>query len=479
NILIDGEGWTLNGVDFTIWEGFNLTGVSNVTIIDVNIERFASYSVYLNSASECVISRNTVMGSEGGIGLFSSNGNMISDNEISGCSEAVELVSSSGNVVSGNNMSDSSSGVYLIRSTSNVVSGNRMTANSRGMYLASANFSAITGNKITANTNDGISLYISTGNSISENDVMNNSGGIVLAASTNNSIAGNTVTGNIAGIRAHGALVNSAYVGSMNNTIIGNNVVHNTNGVDVVGVFFTTISRNYIAENSQYGITLDNANNNTISANNIADNNLGIYYDGLCNNNTAYHNNFFGNAKHVEVSPGDIDAWDDGVEGNYWSNYTGADLNHDGVGDSWHEIYENNTDRHPLMGPFHSFNTTLSKHVNVISNSTIESFQYFESNSTAIMLVSNMTASQTHGFCRISLPYEVMSGPYNVTIDGAFPTYWNYSIYDNGTHKWIYFEYEHSTLKIIIVPEFPSFLILQLFMIATLLVVIVYRRKRG
>jgi len=31
------------------------------------------------------------------------------------------------------------------------------------------------------------------------------------------------------------------------------------------------------------------------------------------------------------VSPGDIDAWDDGVEDNYWSNYTGVDLNHDGI----------------------------------------------------------------------------------------------------------------------------------------------------
>jgi hypothetical protein len=71
----------------------------------------------------------------------------------------------------------------------------------------------------------------------------------------------------------------------------------------------------------------------------------------------------------------------------------------------------------------------------------------------------------------------LMSEPFNVTVNGANPTYWNYTLYDNGTYRWIYFTYEHSTLEIIIVPEFPSFLILPLFMMATLLAVITYRRK--
>jgi len=71
-----------------------------------------------------------------------------------------------------------------------------------------------------------------------------------------------------------------------------------------------------------------------------------------------------------------------------------------------------------------------------------------------------------------------MAEPFNVTIDGANPTYWNYTLYDDGKNRWIYFEYEHTTREIVIVPEFPSFLILPLFIITTLLAVIVYRRKR-
>jgi len=70
-----------------------------------------------------------------------------------------------------------------------------------------------------------------------------------------------------------------------------------------------------------------------------------------------------------------------------------------------------------------------------------------------------------------------MPEPYNVNVDGANPTYWNYTLYDDGDNRWIYFSYEHATLKTIIIPEFSSIIILPLFMIATLLAVIVYKRK--
>jgi len=456
NIIVDGNGHTLNGSG-SIMYGFNLTSLSNVTIRNLNVMGFG-YGIYLQSSILNIISENNITFNEGNIYLGNSSDNTITGNTITDGAEAIQLYASSNNTIAGNSMSDNNIGVWSrLNSTKNVISGNN----------------------ITANTNAGINLHYSHDNTISGNDVTNNWRGIDLRGSSNNTLSGNTVTDNEEGISAGGALVNSVYVRSMNNTILGNNIVNNTNGVAITGVLFTTISRNHIAENSQYGITLDGASNNTISANDITNNNLGIFYDGDCNDNTAYHNNFIDNTKQVEVSLGDVDAWDDGVEGNYWSNYTGVDSNHDGIGESWHEISENNTDHYPLMGLFQSFDTTLGLPVNVISNSTIESFQHFESNSTIRMHVSNMTVNQTRGFCRISIPYEVMSEPFSVTIDGANPTYWNYTLYDNGTHRWIYFEYEHSTLEIVIIPEFPSFIILPIFMITTLLAIIIYRRRHS
>jgi hypothetical protein len=44
-------------------------------------------------------------------------------------------------------------------------------------------------------------------------------------------------------------------------------------------------------------------------------------------------------------------SWDNGGEGNYWSNYTGTDANGDGVGDTPYVIGDSNIDNSPLMAP--------------------------------------------------------------------------------------------------------------------------------
>jgi hypothetical protein len=62
----------------------------------------------------------------------------------------------------------------------------------------------------------------------------------------------------------------------------------------------------------------------------------------------------------------------------------------------------------------------------------------------------------------------------------------NYTLYDNGTDRWIYFAYNHSARpsdqtgrqpRIMIIPEFPSILILPFLMTATLLAIILCKRK--
>ena len=63
--------------------------------------------------------------------------------------------------------------------------------------------------------------------------------------------------------------------------------------------------------------------------------------------------------------------------------------------------------------------------------------------------------------------------------DGLTPVlYPNYTLYDDGTRTWIYFAYEHSTHKIDVLPEFPTFTILPILMATTLLANILYRKNR-
>jgi nitrous oxidase accessory protein NosD len=44
-----------------------------------------------------------------------------------------------------------------------------------------------------------------------------------------------------------------------------------------------------------------------------------------------------------------VHTWDNGKEGNYWSDYNGTDGNHDGIGDTPYVVDVLNQDRYPLM----------------------------------------------------------------------------------------------------------------------------------
>jgi parallel beta-helix repeat protein len=327
--------------------------------------------------------------------------------------------------------------------------------------------------------NYGIYLYSSSNNTILGNTITNNWWGIYLdSSSDNNTLTGNNVEGNPTGIRVGG---------SMNNVVSGNNVVNNTNGIDIVGVLFTTISRNHIAENNQYGIILDNASNNTISANNIKNNDLGIFYDGLCNNNTAYHNNFIDNVKQVEVSPGDVDAWDDGVEGNYWSDFAGVDVDGggDGISDDPYIITSLNTDNHPLMGPVSFFDADTwnekTYYVHTVSNSTVSDFNFSQSNKVVSFNVTGSNGAA--GFCRVTIPRELLwcedISYWTVRVNGTVVPI---RIQEYANYTYLYFTYSHSVQNVKVygthvIPEFSALMILPLFMIATLLAGVVHRRK--
>ena len=108
--------------------------------------------------------------------------------------------------------------------------------------------------------------------------------------------------------------------------------------------------------------------------------------------------------------------------------------------------------------------------VTVISNSTISDFvapisiEQLE----ATFLEFNVTGEQgSTGLCRVSFPTAMMNGTYHVFVNGTEVPYTLLACSD-ANYSYLYFTYAHSTEEVIITPEFPSFLILPLFMIATL-----------
>ena len=219
-----------------------------------------------------------------------------------------------------------------------------------GIWLFEAANNTLIGNTIAANNQWGIRLAGSSNNTVSGNNITNNDyGGIVVMDSDNNIISGNTITDNFRGLDL---------TASENNTVSGNHIANNIGGIALENMY-NSIVENTITNNSNFGIHLYGAGYNNIIGNNITNNGRGILVS-ICYNNSIYHNNFVNNTNHVETDDSN-GIWDNGVEGNYWSNYNGTDNDGDGIGDTPYVIAESNQDNFPLMNQWYTL-TGQSEH---------------------------------------------------------------------------------------------------------------------
>ena len=165
--------------------------------------------------------------------------------------------------------------------------------------------------------------------------------GIYLTYSSYFTIKENTLISNWGGI---GLL-------SSSQGVISSNIIKNSyfDAINPINSSQLTISANIII-NSLEGIFLHSSTSNAIYGNTIRDQIYGIETTQASNNNNIYHNNLFANDQNAKDTC--INVWDDGYPsgGNYWSDYTGVDINGDGIGDTPYNIPGgSNKDRYPLM----------------------------------------------------------------------------------------------------------------------------------
>jgi len=169
--------------------------------------------------------------------------------------------------------------------------------------------------------------------------VPRNAGYVALVNSANITVEDLSLTSNEQGV----LLVNTNSSFVRNVTMLGNDK----------GISLRWSSNNLVLLNNLISINwqafhLLSSHNNTLTENTIRNGNYGILAENS-NENSIYHNNFLNN-KEQQYQLNSVNKWDNGREGNYWSDYKGEDTDGDGIGDTLLPHLE--VDYHPLVRVF-------------------------------------------------------------------------------------------------------------------------------
>ena len=282
------------------------------------------------------------------------------------CGDGLILFNTSVSTIKGNVLTSNAYGIRLLQqSNNNIITDNTIGRSSdNGIYMSASSNNTISKNQITANSKDGIAIdYYSYNNTINQNQI------------TTNTEAGVMVKGTMQNVYTTFPSLNLTnppfqHANLIDNTVVSqNNISKNGMGMWINSRESLTIVLNNITDNIGWGMKLEGSQKDNI-----------IHHNNFINNNAAnaitqlqvciaglFKSTFNPNPNSTYIQPdiafvaGDANIWNNGREGNYWSDYAirypnATQAGTSGVGDTPFYINENNIDHYPLMSPVDIFN---------------------------------------------------------------------------------------------------------------------------
>lgn len=246
-------------------------------------------------------------------------------------------------------------GIRLVSSSNNNISGNIIrNSGTAGIYLdLSSHNNIISNNTITDNGTFGILIDNSNNNTISNNIILRNGdyySGIDFSNSSGNTVSDNLISSHKIGINVGDSSLNA---------IVENTFAHNWWGIHLYNSSSNVLVDNLVLNHSQYGIYIRFSSNNTFIGNtNSNSTTYGIWLYGSFNN-TFFRNNLVNNTQQVYIQTSYTNFWDNGTEGNYWSDYlerypNATEIDGSRIWDIPYVIDESNIDNYPLIPEFPS-----------------------------------------------------------------------------------------------------------------------------
>ncbi|MCA0152639.1 nitrous oxide reductase family maturation protein NosD [Winogradskyella vincentii] len=292
SLHISGENGTIidtenNGYGFSV-EATDIV-IKNLTIKNIKISYTKEYAgILLFKSYDFVIENITVDNAFFGFLIQKSKDGIVKNNIISGQGKAE---------------ADSGNAIHLWHCENVKITNNDVRRMRDGIYLEFGNSSYIANNYSTENMRYGLHFMFSNDNTYEKNIFEANGAGVAVMFSKRIKMFNNTFKRNW-GTASYGILLKE-----INDAELKHNVF----------------------EDNTIGINADGTNRITYFENTFKNNGYAIKVHGACYDNIYSRNNFLYNSFDLSYS-GKLNS--NKFENNYWSNYTGYDLNKDNIGDT-------------------------------------------------------------------------------------------------------------------------------------------------
>ena len=300
NIIVD-KPLHLEGRNWPILDGENETEILTLAADSIRVEGFQIQNVgtsYIEDRAGLRVRRsdhfeihnNRLLNTFFGIYLEKANYGTITNNEVLG--NATEE-SSSGNAI------------HLWHCKRIKVTGNKVDQHRDGIYFEFVDESLVQGNHCENNLRYGLHFMFSNDDEYLENTFRRNGAGVAVMFSKKIKIYQNVFEENW-GKASYGLLLKEIYDTELKHNVFRNNTL---------------------------GILVEGSTRIIYSNNDFLQNGWAIKMNGGCLDNNIQNNNFIGNTFELSLQSS---INNNKLDGNYWSQYAGYDLDHNGIGDIPH-----------------------------------------------------------------------------------------------------------------------------------------------